>query len=138
VDGRESGQVVSRLEEFFSRSDGELAAVYLFGSFARGTQTAGSDVDVALLFAGDSPSRSISGPRARIEEALESELGRPVQAVTLNDAPPDLVHRVLRDGRLVHEGDPSRRIRFEVSARARYLDLLPVLRRYRRPDGQVP
>lgn len=76
----------------------------------------------------------VSGPRSRIEGELESELGRTVQAVTLNTAPPDLVHRILRDGRLVHETDPSRRIRFEVAARSRYLDLLPVLNRYRRRE----
>lgn len=127
-------EIVARLEDYFSRTDRALAAVYLFGSFARETQRDGSDVDVGLLFAGEAPDPGISGPRARIEGELEEELGRPVQAVTLNSAPPDLVHRVLRDGRLVHEVDPSRRVQFEVSARSRYLDLLPILRRYRRRE----
>lgn len=134
----ETTQLITALEDFFSRRDRGLAAVYLYGSFARGTQRAESDVDVGLLFAGEAPDPSISGPRARIEGELEEELGRPVQAVTLNTAPPDLVHRVLRDGRLVHEADPSRRIQFEVAARSRYLDLLPVLHRYRRRERRAP
>lgn len=129
--------LVDRLEVFFSRRDRGLAAVYLYGSFARATQRADSDVDVGLLFAGEPPAPSVSGPRARIEGGLEAELGRPVQAVTLNSAPPDLVHRVLRDGLLVHEADPSRRIQFEVLMRQRYLDLLPALRRYRRREESV-
>lgn len=131
-------EIVSKLERFFSRTDRGLAAVYLYGSYARGTQRAGSDVDVALLFAGEPRASGISGIRARIEGELEDELGMPVQAVTLNAAPLDLVHRVLRDGRLVHEADPSRRVGFEVSARNRYLDLLPVLHRYRRREDSAP
>jgi len=43
-----------------------------------------------------------------------------------------LIHRVLRDGKLVLDRDPSLRIRFEVQARNRYFDLLPFLLRYRR------
>jgi len=52
--------------------------------------------------------------------------------VVLNRAPVDLVHRVLRDGILLLDRDPSGRIRFEVRARNEYFDLLPHLRRYRR------
>lgn len=57
---------------------------------------------------------------------------------TLNGAPADLVHRVLRDGVLVHEADRSGRIRFEVAKRNEYFDLLPILRRYRRLEGAPP
>ena len=34
------------------------------------------------------------------EGDLEKQVGLPVQVVILNDAPPDLAHRVLRDGRV--------------------------------------
>jgi len=43
-------------------------------------------------------------------------------------------YRVLRDGRLLLDRDPSTRIRFETSARREYFDLLPYVRRYRRLD----
>ena len=56
-----------------------------------------------------------------------------MQVVVLNDAPPDLVHRILRDGRLVLESDKAARVRFEVSTRNAYFDVLPALERYRRP-----
>ncbi len=52
--------------------------------------------------------------------------------VVLNRAPADLVHRVLRDGRLVLDLDPAARIRFEVQSRNEYFDLAPVRRLYRR------
>lgn len=129
-----STRVADRLRDHFSSlGDDLLVAVYLYGSFARGTAREDSDVDVGLLFR-DPPAASISGPAARIEGELEDLLGRRVQAVVLNRAPPDLVHRVLRDGELLFEADRSSRIRFEVSARREYFDLLPTLRRYRRSE----
>lgn len=128
-------EVADRLRDYFSsREDEELAAVYLYGSIARGTARHDSDVDVGLLFEGTPPA-SLSGPAARVEDDLEHLLGRRVQAVVLDRAPPDLVHRVLRDGELLLERDRSRRVRFEVSARREYLDLLPTLRRYRRTEA---
>lgn len=125
-------QLAERLEAYFSREEWGLAAVYLFGSFGRESSRPGSDVDLGLLFAEAPPRSSLSSPRARVEDDLEADLGRRVQAVVLNTAPPDLVHRVFRDGKLVHESDPSRRVAFEVASRREYLDLLPALRRYRR------
>ena len=56
----------------------------------------------------------------------------PVDLVVLDSAPVDLVHRVLRDGRLLYDDDPSMRVRFEVRSRNQYFDLLPYLREYRR------
>ena len=52
----------------------------------------------------------------------------------MNKAPVDLVHRILRDGRLVFEGDHGARVAFEVKARNEYFDLLPYLREYRRQN----
>lgn len=108
-----------------------MVAAYLFGSRARGTARTGSDVDLGVLFT-EPPTSALHGPPDRIADALERELSAGVEVVVLNTAPPDLVHRVLRDGLLVHEADRSARVRFEVARRREYLDLLPVLRRYRR------
>jgi hypothetical protein len=55
--------------------------------------------------------------------------------VVVNQAPVDLVHRILRDGRLLCEHDRSKRVAFEVDARNRYFDLLPHLQRYREAIG---
>jgi predicted nucleotidyltransferase len=124
------------LTTVLERAPEPIAAAYLFGSVARGTAGEDSDVDVAVLYAADPPSTLEARP-FRLEAELERGLGRVVQVVLLNDAPVDLVHRVLRDGRLVLERDRSARIRFEVRARAAYFDLLPILLRYRRLDGRA-
>ena len=106
---------------------------YLFGSLARGAGRADSDVDVATL-CDLAPPATLAGLYPRIADALTARLGRRVDLVVLNGAPVDLVHRVLRDGQLLLERDHDARVRFEVQARREHLDLLPVLRRYRRID----
>jgi hypothetical protein len=126
------------LREALSREGESVLAAYLFGSTARGTAREHSDIDVAVLLA-DAP--HTLRERFGLESRLEERLRRPVQVVILNDAPPDLVHRVLRDGRLLLESDKAARVRFEVSARNAYFDVLPALERYRRPrqvDGTSP
>ncbi len=115
----------------------DVAAVYLFGSVARGTAGEGSDVDVAVLLAGNPPP-TLQGLGLDLEAEIERRVGRRVQVVVLNSAAPDLVHRVLRDGRLVVERDPGARVRFEVAARREYFDVLPHLRRYRRREPGRP
>lgn len=118
-----------------ARGDGIVAA-YLFGSVARGTATATSDVDIGVLFRNDPPP-TLAGLHLDLEAELERAVGVPVQLVVLNRAPCDLVHRVLRDGILVLDHDPSRRIRFEVRARNVYFDLKPYVDRYRRASPAV-
>jgi len=96
----------------------------LFGSLARGEGQADSDVDVAVLY-GKPVEPSLAGLKLDLAGDLEERLGRRVDLVVLDNQPPDLVHRVLRDGLLVLENNRSARIRFEVTARNEYFDVLP-------------
>jgi predicted nucleotidyltransferase len=123
--------VVAALEAFFAGPPAGTAAVYLFGSVARAESTSGSDVDLAILFEQDPP-RTLQGLHLDLADALQAALGRPVDLVVLNNATPDLVHRVLRDGILVCERNSSARIRFEVRLRNAYFDMEPVRKLYRR------
>ncbi len=122
-----------QLREFLSARPNGIVVVYLFGSEGRRTAGPGSDVDMAVLYS-ESPPRTLESPALGLEADLERLLGRPVEVVVLNSAPVDLVHRVLRDGRILFEGDRSARIAFEVRVRNEYFDLLPILRRYRKLD----
>jgi predicted nucleotidyltransferase len=126
-----TAKIIEHLEPVLAASGDAIVAAYLFGSVARGTARATSDVDVAVLFSADPPG-TLAGLHLDLEADLERAAGVPVQLVVLNRAPADLVHRVLRDGILILDRDPSRRIRFEVHARNLYFDLKPHLDRYRR------
>lgn len=108
----------------------DVVAAYLFGSVARGTNHSRSDLDLALLFkSGAGPEQSALETRLLYE--LELHVKRPVDLVNLENASPDLVHRVLRDGVLLLETDRRRRVEFEVRARAQYFDLAPLRKLYR-------
>jgi hypothetical protein len=130
-------ELEQRLRAFFEADSHGAKAVYLFGSVARGEATAESDVDLGVL-RGSGPARTLAELPLDLQAELEELVGRPVDVVLLDGAPPDLSHRVLRDGRLIWENDRSARIRFEVSARNEYFDLEPMLKRYRRMDRRVP
>ena len=125
--------ICEHLTRFLTRraAGDDIVAAYLFGSVARGDDAAGSDIDVALLYRHHPPPTFAALP-LRIEGDIERLLGRPADVVTLNTAPVDLCARVLRDGVLLLERDPSRRIAFEVRTRNAWFDLQPVLRSYRR------
>ena len=122
--------IEATVRAFFAERGADLAAAYLFGSVARGTARAASDVDIAVLPM-ESRSGTLESLRLDLEGELERRLGRVVQLIVLDRVPIDLVHRVLTDGLLVHEADRSRRIAFEVRARNEYFDMRPILDRYR-------
>lgn len=130
--------IETRLRDFFAHTAGpELAAAYLFGSVARGTAGPGSDVDLGLVYTDDPPRTLAAGLGLDLEHDLERLLELPVQVVVLNRAPVDLVVRVLRDGKLLFEGNAARRIRFEVRSRMEFWDLEPFIRRYRRLEERI-
>ena len=122
--------IEAAIQQFFRTDDRDVQAVYLFGSRARGTAHSQSDIDVAILLARDPP-RTMEGLCLDIGSDLERWLACQVDLVVLNRAPPDLVHRILRDGRLLVDENPSGRIQFENKLRNEYFDLQPILARCR-------
>jgi uncharacterized protein len=117
--------LVERLE----REPG-LVAAYLFGSRARGTAGEASDIDVGILL--ESTPRSFADTPLELAGELETLLGKRVDIAIMNAAPPDLLHRILRDGQVLIDRDRSRRIRFEVHARNQYFDTQRLRDAYRR------
>ena len=96
----------------------------VFGSSARGTAHAGSDVDVALDFGrGRRPGAYELGA---IVSRLEPAAGRCVDVVVLEDAPPGLAYRVFRDGVAVLVRDRSTLVERKARAILEYLDYRPI------------
>jgi len=130
-------EIEQRARDVMASVNGDLVAAYLFGSVARDTASDSSDIDIGVLLR-SIPAGRLGDSQFGLEGTLEKSLGRQVQVVVLNGAPPDLIHRVLRDGRLLLDRDPSSRIRFEVKSRNEYFDVLPFLNRYRRREAVTP
>jgi len=121
---------LARLAERF-RGDPRLTAVYLFGSLARGTADALSDVDLALLFA---PGVE-RGREQELALDYQVEINRvlgtdEVSCVVLDKAPLTLRHEVIASGEVLVDNDPAARLDFEVRSENLYMDFRPLLDAY--------
>jgi predicted nucleotidyltransferase len=122
-----SEAVVHKLREFLS-SRGEIREAYLFGSTARGSAAAHSDIDVAVTVDPAVLETPGFGYDAELGAELQAALQTPkVDVVVLNHAPPLLYHRVLRDGVRILARNLSETSVRETRALSRYFDYLPQL-----------
>jgi len=119
-----------KLRSLVAGAPADVVAVYLYGSQARGTASPGSDIDLGVLLR-EAPPPTLQSTARRIEGYVERAVHVPVEAVVLNTASADLIHRVFRDGVLLLDRDRAARVRFEVRARNEYFDLAPIRRLYR-------
>lgn len=126
-----TSEIETQAQRVLAATHEPLICAYLYGSHARGTGTAESDVDIAVLLSADAGERGLLGPLPRLRGALERALGRDVDLVDMRSAPVDLIHRILAEGALLVDRAPDQRVAFEVQARNAYFDLLPYLRLYR-------
>ena len=115
-----------------------LAAIFVHGSVARGTEHPGSDLDLALLFR---HGHSIS-PMQQLEISgeLENLLGRPVHLGILSTDNPVFAVAVLGDGKRIYCRDERFCDTFSMYAYAFYAELSerrkPILDAYRSPSPQ--
>ncbi len=111
----------------------KVVFAYLFGSQTRGEAGPLSDIDIAIGF------DQAVGPDERYDLRLEvlgelTDLFKTddIDLVVLNDAPPLLAHRILREGQLLFSADEKTRMAFETSAVLKYLDWKPHIEKYTR------
>jgi predicted nucleotidyltransferase len=106
----------------------EILDAYLFGSRAVGGAQPHSDVDVAVYLGEERPAASAFGYAADLAAEIMRGLALPrVDVVVLNEAPPLLYHRVLRDGVRVLSRDLRATTTREGRALSRYCDYVPQL-----------
>lgn len=110
------------------------AAVYLYGSEARGRRTVLSDLDIAVLFA-DGVSEEerweeLPAFGSAVARALRESRGAraEVDVHDLEALPLAVQGRVLTEGTLLLSRVAKRRVRFEERTRRRYFDFLPFQR----------
>jgi predicted nucleotidyltransferase len=100
---------------------------YIYGSYAFGTGSKLSDLDIAFLgrkrISFDKQLKLIE----RLQDVFEEEA---VDLVDLSRVPLSLIHRILRDGRCLYAKSLSERIEFETRCENLYLDAEPLRREY--------
>jgi predicted nucleotidyltransferase len=104
--------------------DPRIEYALLFGSSARGTAHAGSDLDVAVGL--KSPSRIGALELGDLVAQLERATGSSVDLVVLDEAPPGLAYRVFRDGRVIVDKNHRALVDRKTRAILEYLDFRPI------------
>ena len=117
------GDVKARLRDVVEKAAGVPggAALWLFGSYARGNPTPLSDVDIAYL------SQNALAPQAldRLDHTLYRMLSQSLKTdeitlVDLRQAPSSLCFRVLSEGQILHCGRPEQVASFKEEVISRY------------------
>ena len=106
-------------------ADPDIMAAYLFGSHARGAQSLLSDVDVAVLLQEQSDQDNFHKRLTLLGELMGELRFDRVDLIILNESPPALTYRIIKEGILLFERpDAGReRIRFEKDSFMAYFDL---------------
>jgi len=114
----------------------DVEALYVFGSFARGTASADSDLDLAVL----EPTPLAPLRRLEAQRELSVLLDRDVDLVDLGAASSVLRSEVVNGGIALYARDPMRTLDFEARVLGEYADLLDATRALRddmRTSGRV-
>lgn len=99
---------MDKIPELTARVSGEpdVAAFFLFGSAAMGKLTPLSDLDFALLLSFGMSKAERFSRRLALEGILTGLLGTDeIDVIVLNDCPPRMAHRILKEGKLLYCGD---------------------------------
>ncbi len=109
---------------------GQVGAAYAFGSRITRRSLPGSDLDIALL---PTPGSADSDPllaekmAGRLAEALGANVE--IDCRLTEGLPLTLTGRIVTEGVLIYDGDPSLRVAFETDTRRHYFDFLPLIER---------
>lgn len=115
---------------FQTRSD--IAAVYLFGSYAQDTVLPTSDLDIAILYKPDQFPHNRIDAEITLNSTLANLLNHPdvdVHILTTASSLP-FIHEVLHSGRRIVTNDQEFTARFEAAMHLRYLDYQSVQHAY--------
>ena len=116
---------IQKIKDYFNKRK-EVAAVYLYGSQARGDAKKDSDIDLAVLPIKEQNSLSflVFGPE------LSKITGKEVEVQDLKSCRVDFAYRVLSEGKLLVSSNEKARIAFEEQVFRKYFDLKPFLDEY--------
>jgi predicted nucleotidyltransferase len=122
-------ECLPKLESLFS-AQADVLLAYVFGSQSKGCANAGSDLDVAVLLAGEPDGAACTQRRMDvIGDLMHLFHTNDVDVVVLNRADLALRNQVVAYGRLAYARDHDAAIEYRVRTLNLYMDFAPLLRR---------
>ena len=122
--------IKTMLADYFQRQE-EIEIAYIFGSIARGTESALSDIDIAILIDDQqiNEDKFRYGYKAEILADLMKILKtNNVDLAILNEANTLLRHRVLYHGKLIYSKNEKKRIEFQTNTIDKYIDFKELMK----------
>lgn len=104
------------------RSNNEVEAIYLFGSYAKGNAKPISDIDICVLTKRNIPKR--------VKEEILSNSSKKVDISIFWDLPPTIRFRVFKEGKLLYKRDEIALQRVKVATLKSYFDIQPMIKRH--------
>lgn len=102
-----------------------IKLIYIFGSYAKGTNGKDSDLDIAVLLEDNyNPLDKL----ALIGEFIDVFKRNDIDLVILNNANSVLKHQVIKYGKLVYMENEDAKVNFEVRVLKEYMDMEPFRR----------
>ena len=101
---------------------GEVQAIYLFGSHAKGSARPTSDIDICVITNKDIPRSA--------KEEIMSNSSRNIDVSLFWDLPPTIRFRVFQEGKLLYTKDELSLQRIKVDTLKSYLDIQPIIKRH--------
>lgn len=108
----------------------EVAAVYLYGSQARGDARPDSDIDLGVLMVDKKNFY-------HYDSDLSGLTKREVEAQDLDECQVDFAHRVLCEGNLLLSNNEKARVDFEEKIFRNYFDIKPFLDEYYKSLSEI-
>lgn len=118
-----SQDIINKIKSYFSQKP-KVVAVYLYGSFTKGTAREDSDIDLAILAEKSSISSDL---QIEAMSDLGLILGKEVEVQNLNICKTTFAYRVISEGKIIYEKNPKQRVIFETEIMRRYFDMRPLL-----------
>jgi len=126
IDIDHAKKAIGDLETFFSAFGDKIVASYLFGSFAMGTNTPLSDIDIAVLFDKDLSKKIMEELENEILDGLMKMFKTDeIDLVILNHAPLSVRYGVLKTAKMVYCSNIEKTVDFQTEVFSKYLDIKP-------------
>jgi hypothetical protein len=126
-----SEDAIERVTEILS-AEPRVRVAYLFGSTARPSAVPPRDLDLAVC-----ARPPLTLPELlRLQGQLQEAIRRPLDLVSLDEAPIVLAHEIIEGGRCVYARSPDDETELVTRTRMRWWDWLPVRERQWRASGE--
>lgn len=122
-------KTVKKIIKYFSKKP-EVAAVYLYGSYARGEATKDSDIGLGVVLKGKRFYQFNETNKLNLSTKLSPLLKQKVKTQNLAACPVDFAYKVICKRKLIYSADEKARIAFEEKLFRNYFDLKPALDEY--------